>query len=170
MPTTPTLPTTPAMTMTPAAGDATPVLLGRPDWAGYCAATGQGQLLQIYDNAYGWRCTADNGMGNDANDVCAWTYKSDQVTNRVEDFNNPHSWQCWRATRLLGLLDFDAYCKKLGHSGARYVQGLGAYGWFCTGSGGGIDTQDACRRLYGVDPPVSRFQNFYDGTTWQCWG
>jgi hypothetical protein len=144
-------------------------LLGAPDFAGYCAATGQGGVRLKADNAYGWRCTSDNGTGADAQAVCAWTYHIRTVTNRVADFNDPGSWQCWRANRRLGAVDFAAYCEKKGHPGASYVDGAYAYGWYCTGAGGGIDTQDACRRLYGTRTPVSRFSDFYDKNSWECW-
>lgn len=65
-------------------------------WAG--GAT----LLAAY-HAYGWHCVADNGKGDDAEAVCAWTFHlpSSQVTNTVQDFNDPYTWQCWRVTREL---------------------------------------------------------------------
>lgn len=123
----------------------TPRLLGAPDFSGYCQATGQGPVKLIANNAYGWRCSSDNGTGDDAEAVCAWTYNTTtgQVTNRVTDFNNPHTWQCWHATRELGPLDFNAYCTATGHPGATYTSGRYAYGWYCTGSSNAIDTQAA---------------------------
>ncbi|MFG3208030.1 serine/threonine-protein kinase [Streptomyces sp. NPDC048192] len=149
-----------------------PRLLGTPDFDGYCRATGQGPVRLTANNAYGWRCSADNGTGDDAEAVCAWTYhtSTDQVTNRVTDFNDPHTWQCWHATRELGPLDFNAYCTATGHPGATYTSGRYAYGWYCTGSSTAIDTQAACQTIYHSTPPVSRFQNFYDKDSWQCWG
>lgn len=71
--------------------------LGMPDFNGYCSATGQGTARLVSQNAYGWRCSADNGTGDDANAVCAWTYRysSSRVTNRFQDFYDPNSWQCW---------------------------------------------------------------------------
>jgi hypothetical protein len=140
-----------------------------PDFDGYCRATGQGGVKLVASNAYGWHCAADNGTGDDAQAVCAWTYGG-SVTNRVADFNNPRSWQCWRASHRLGPINFTRYCIDSGHSGSRYVDGGNAYGWYCTGDSAGIDTQDACRRLYDSTPPISRFQNFYDKNSWECWG
>ncbi|WOP38585.1 protein kinase [Streptomyces sp. Li-HN-5-13] len=147
-------------------------LLGAPDFDGYCQATGQGPVKLVTNNAYGWRCSADNGTGDDAEAVCAWTYNTPtaEVTNRVADFNNPNTWQCWHATHELGPLDFNAYCTATGHPGSTYASGRYAYGWYCTGSSAGIDTQAACATLYGSSPPVSRFQDFYDKDSWQCWG
>nr|WP_079063201.1 serine/threonine-protein kinase [Peterkaempfera griseoplana] len=149
-----------------------PRLLGAPDFDGYCRATGQGQVELTAQNAYGWHCSADSGKGDDVEAVCAWTFtvSPSQVTNRVSDFNTPDTWQCWRATRELGPLDFDAYCRATGHSGAFYIPGRSAYGWYCRGSSDGIDTQAACQTLYGSTPPISRFEDFYDQNSWQCWG
>jgi serine/threonine protein kinase len=149
-----------------------PHLLGAPDFDGYCRATGQGPVELVANNAYGWHCSADNGTGDDAQAVCAWTYNTpgSQVTNRVADFNNPNTWQCWHATGELGPLDFNAYCTATGHPGATYTSGRYAYGWYCTGASTAIDTQIACQTLYSSTPPISRFQNFYDKDSWQCWG
>jgi serine/threonine protein kinase len=153
-----------------AGGRVTPAQLGPPDFDGYCRATGQGPVKLVSSNAYGWHCSADNGTGDDAQAVCGWTYHTTKVANRVADFNNPGTWQCWRSNGKLGALDFNAYCQDLGFSGAYLVPDRYAYGWFCTGSPNGIDSQAACKRLYGSDPPISRFQNFYDHDSWQCWG
>jgi hypothetical protein len=153
----------------PAGGRVTPALLGAPDFGGYCAATGQGSVALKSNDAYGWRCTADNGTGDDAQSVCQWTYRTTKVANRVTNFNDPHSWQCWRANGKLGALNFTAYCTATGFTGATNT-GTDAYGWYCAGTGNGIDTQAACALLYGSQPPISRFQNFYDKNSWECWG
>lgn len=154
---------------TATAGRVKVALLGAPDFAGYCAATGQGRARLATNDAYGWRCTSDDGTGDDAQAVCAWTYHTQKITNRVADFNNPDSWQCWRANRRLGSIDFAEYCRQTRNSGVYYVDGRYAYGWFCTDAAGGIDAQDACRRLYDTPTPVSRFTNFYDKNPWECW-
>jgi hypothetical protein len=71
--------------------------LGAPNFDGYCQATSQGAVTLVSDNAYGWHCSADNGTGDDANAVCAWTYglATGQVTNQFQDFYDPNSWKCW---------------------------------------------------------------------------
>jgi hypothetical protein len=140
--------------------------LGPPDWDGFCVDTGQGRVELVREDAYGWRCSAGNETGDDASDVCSWTYDTGVLTNRVRDFNDPESWECWRA-ELLGPLDFGAYCETRGLAVDQRPE-LDAYGWFCAGEV--IDTQVACQELYGSDPAVSRFQNFYDPNSWECWG
>ncbi|MFD1049175.1 hypothetical protein ACFQ1S_28385, partial [Kibdelosporangium lantanae] len=154
----------------PQAVAVTPALLGAPDFDGYCRATGQGPVQLVRNDAYGWHCSGDNGIGDDAKAVCDWTFHTTQTTNRVQNFNDPNTWQCWRATHKLGLIDFAAYCRSLGHPGAQYNGSGDAYGWYCVNAQNGIDTQDACLRQYGSSPPISRFQNFYDQNSWECWG
>jgi hypothetical protein len=162
-------PRAPAHSPTPQSATTAVALLGPPDFDGYCRSTGQGGVRLVSGDAYGWRCVADNGTGDNAQAVCTWTYHAANVTNRVADFNNPSTWQCWRVTRKLGPLDFAAYCRSTGHSGAYNIANRYAYGWYCTDDPRGIDATDACRRLYGVAKPVSRFQNFYDKSSWECW-
>ncbi|GAA2165000.1 hypothetical protein GCM10009727_83170 [Actinomadura napierensis] len=149
---TPELPTTPTSRSAPrhssggdsgnhrkATGVTGTALLGAPDFDGYCTATRQGHVELVRNDAYGWHCTSDNGTGDDAQAVCAWTYGTDQLTNRVADFNNPHSWECWHTrTGRLGSLNFNRYCQITGHHSATYVQGRDAYGWYCTGSNDGV--------------------------------
>jgi hypothetical protein len=144
--------------------------LGKPNFEEYCQATGQGRVRLVADNAYGWHCAADNGTGDDAQAVCIWTYHTATVTNRVAKFYNPDSWQCWRASRRLGSLDFNAYCVDTGHSGAVVADGANADGWNCADESAAIDTQAACRRLYGGRPTISRFTSFYNKNSWECWG
>jgi hypothetical protein len=144
-------------------------LLGPPNFSGYCHATGQGDVRLTVNNAYGWRCTAASDVGDDAGAVCAWTFQTSRVTSRVANFDDPFSWQCWRVTHRLGPLDFAAYCTRIGHPGVTYLAGHNAYGWHCAGSGGGIDTQRACATQYDRSPVVSRFANFYDKDSWECW-
>jgi len=147
---------------------ATTAILGRPESDGYCQATGQGGVRLTTRNAYGWQCTASS-VGDDATDVCAWTFHTSHVVSRVANFDDPSSWQCWRVAHKLGALDFNVYCSKTGHASAVYVDGRAAYGWYCAGSGSGIDTQEACAAQYDKRSAVSRFRNFYDKDSWECW-
>jgi hypothetical protein len=145
------------------------VQLGAPDFNGYCHATGQGSVHLVANNAYGWHCAADNGAGDNAQAVCAWTFHTTHLTNRIANFNDPTSWQCWQTNGKLGPLNFTTYCQQTGHPGA-ITTGTTAYSWYCTGDPNGIDAQAACRQLYHVPVAVSRFQNYYDPNTWECWG
>jgi len=147
--------------------------LGAPDFNGYCLANGHGNVQLVQNNAYGWVCSGQNNVGLDAQAVCSWTFSSPNIANRIENFNDPNSWQCWRSMHgELGSLDWNAYCQDLGHPGA-LDEGLNnAYTWTCQNGGNmGLDSQTACATLYPADiPPISRFQSFYDKNSWQCWG
>jgi hypothetical protein len=119
--------------------------------------------------AYGWHCTSPTSTGDDAEAVCEWTYNlsASQVTNRVTDFYNPSTWQCWRITRQVSPPDWNGYCQATGH-GAVSLTSNDAYGWHCA-DGSGIDIDAACEWTNGTTPEVGRFQDFYDPRSWQCW-
>lgn len=152
----------------------TPFLLGAPNFGGYCQHTRQGDvaLLAAY-HAYGWHCVADNGKGDDAEAVCAWTFHlpPSQVTNTVQDFNDPYTWQCWRVTRELSAPDWTGYCQYNGHGAAQLTgnDASDAYGWRCS-DGTAVSATAACEWTNHTTPLVSRFQDFWDPETWQCWG
>lgn len=145
------------------------LLLGTPDWNGYCEATGQhGARLDAAQHAYGWHCTVPTRYGASPRAVCRWTFGTSRAVDVVTDFYDPDSWQCWQVGGELGRLDFGAYCRRTGHAGAVLVR-ENAYGWYCTDDTAGIDADQACDLLYG-GTDVARFQNFYDKDSWQCWG
>jgi hypothetical protein len=150
----------------------TPTLLGKPDFNGYCQATGQGSVtLVAADRAYGWHCAQATSTGDDANAVCAWTYRlsASEVTNSVTNFNDPYSWQCWRAHRQVSAPSWNGYCAMKGWGGA-YLSGNDAYGWHCTGSSSGLDAGAVCGWTNNASSlVVGRFQDFYDPSSWQCW-
>jgi hypothetical protein len=147
-----------------------PALLGAPAFDAYCQVTGQGTVQLVSANAYGWHCSADNGIGDDATAVCAWTYHRpvSGVASSVPDFYDPHTWQCWSVTRQIQPPDFSGYCLAAGH-GAVQLSSPDAYGWHCA-DGSGIDAGLACEWTNRSTPVmVARFQNFYDSQSWQCW-
>lgn len=151
-----------------------PMQLKNPDFDGYCHATGQGNAYvdPANHNAYGWKCSSPNpAIGDDAQAVCVWSNGgAAKIINRVADFSDPNSWQCWSSNGELGPLDWNTYCQVKGLGQARDNGTNTVYTWTCTGSEEPLDSQDACLTLYGTSPPISRFQNYYDPNSWQCWG
>jgi serine/threonine protein kinase len=162
----------PPVSAPPRRSYAVPALLGVPNWNGYCEETGQGPVtLVTADNAYGWHCTNATSLGDDANAVCAWTYKlsTSQVTNSVTNFYDPNTWKCWAATQELSAPDWNGYCQAQGLGTAVKTQN-NAYGWYCAKSGNGLDAGTVCAWTNAASTLViGRFQNFYDASTWQCW-
>lgn len=151
----------------------TPMRLNDPNFNGFCQATGQGiaYVNPSSDNAYGWRCSAENATGDDPEAVCIWSNGgTTKITDRIADFGNPSSWECWASNGELGPLNWNTYCRDLGHGQARSNGLNNVYMWTCSGFSGVLDAQDACQMLYGSSPPISRYQNYYDPNSWQCWG
>jgi hypothetical protein len=145
-------------------------VLATADFNAYCAGKGLGTAKLVAQNADGWRCSAATGAALDERAVCAATYKIATVIDRSTKYNTPGGvWQCWRANKRLGALDYVAYCKLLGWTGAQNT-GNNAYGWACVGSAAGIDTQDACHREYNNPSSISRFTDYLNKNSWECWG
>ncbi|MCF2528397.1 helix-turn-helix domain-containing protein [Yinghuangia soli] len=143
------------------------VFLGAPDFAGYCEAAGRGTAVSG-STAYDWHCTDPKGEppAPAAQDVCMWSYGDERAIDRIADFSDPGSIECWSVTRELGRLDFDAYCRKAGYGRAVQVRDT-VYAWYCNGTRG-IDSQAACALLYSVTPAVSRFSDYSDPNSWTC--
>ncbi len=72
---------------------------GGLDLNGYCRAEGYQNAKLIEKTAYGWRCLATNGSLIDMNlfDACRLQYNGLLPVPKFSDFNNPYSWQCYRA-------------------------------------------------------------------------
>lgn len=159
---------------TTTSGPVVPVQLKNPDFNGYCQATGQGSgyIDPAEYNAYGWRCSSANpAIGDDAQAVCVWSNGgTTKITNRIADFSDPNSWQCWASNGELGPLNWNAYCQDEGLGQARDNGKNNVYTWTCTDSDNLLDSQNACLVLYRSSPPISRFQNYGDPNSWQCWG
>ncbi|WP_436774124.1 hypothetical protein [Yinghuangia sp. YIM S09857] len=151
----------------PAANSATvTAFLGGPDYVGFCRATGQGVAEVSGPTAYDRGCTQPHGSGVSATEVCAWTYHTDRLVDRIADFNDPSSIECWSVSTELGPLDFDDYCRRTGYTGAVAVNTT-AYAWYCDGKRA-IDSQAACALLYRATPAVSRFSDFHNRDSWTC--
>jgi hypothetical protein len=69
-----------------------PVLLGTPDFDGYCRMARLGGARVVPGNPFSWACTAP-GAAPDPQAVCAWTYWT-HATSRLADLRDPYSWQC----------------------------------------------------------------------------
>jgi hypothetical protein len=123
--------------------------------------------------AYDWRCT--NGTtekGIDMPAACQYQRESVNVVDRIGNFNDVYSWQCWSTVngRPSGGLDLNGYCQSIGYQTAKAI-GSTAYDWRCVNFGGAlgpIDTTRACRHTYG-GLAIDRFRNFYDRNSWECY-
>lgn len=71
--------------------------LGGADLDGYCRSLGnQGVSLDGTD-AYSWRCVQSDGshVGIDIGAACRFTWKDPGAIERLGNFFNPYSWECW---------------------------------------------------------------------------
>ncbi|HVB73699.1 MAG TPA: hypothetical protein VNE38_09110 [Ktedonobacteraceae bacterium] len=73
-------------------------LVGGIDMDGYCRSLGYDGFL-VGTNAYTWTCNDKNDPGNNIRVntllACKWTNKNPSALDRLPDFYNPYSWQCW---------------------------------------------------------------------------
>jgi hypothetical protein len=152
------------------AGAAGPVQVRSPDFNGFCEANGEGPVaLVAADEAYGWRCTQPNSIGDNATDVCQWTNQSGAVIDTLPDYDDPNSWQCWTTSGELGPIDWNTYCADKGWGTAVDTGQNDAYTWTCSATDAGLDAQDACDVLYSTTTAIARFQDYFDENSWQCW-
>jgi hypothetical protein len=71
--------------------------LGGVDMQGYCRSRGYSRADLQGATAYDWRCVDISGRRDQISmtDACRWQYATTEVIDRVADFYNPYSWQCW---------------------------------------------------------------------------
>jgi protein kinase-like protein len=158
-------------TATPTAASFVPnaVRLAGPDFAGYCAAAGQGTVSRSGQDAYGWRCSATPGTPLDADAACRWTNHVQHAMASVASF-----WagaiDCWDVVRDLGSADFAGYCRSLGYPGAVLNRTYYAYGWGCRNDPTPIRVDTGCQWQFGSRAITAIVADFYDPDSWHCWG
>jgi len=143
--------------------------LGANDFNAYCQRHGAQRAALAEQNAYGWRCM-DNGGGTnriDVRDVCADANGTGtgRVIDRVGDYNNPGSWQCWSLDRgELGGVDLRRYCESMGQQVS--LDGSTAYDWHCSRQA--IDMHRACQSQYG-DGAIDSMRDYNNVYSWRCY-
>jgi len=70
--------------------------LGGVDLSAYCHHKGYEDTKLVNNTGYGWVCYRGNEMvAISMTEACQWTYGPGAI-DRMGDYNNPNSWQCWR--------------------------------------------------------------------------
>ncbi|MET8151218.1 hypothetical protein ACIBSW_21050 [Actinoplanes sp. NPDC049668] len=159
----------------PAAASTPPRKLGGLDLGAYCRSLGNAGAVLAGPTAYDWHCAGADGGRSDLtfDAACRWTYATGDAVDRIGDFRDPASVECWLVSPAAVAPDFGNYCTSTGHSSAELV-GTTVYDWRCVRhSRGGptyfsIDVAAVCRKTTGVAATVERFVNYYDARTWQC--
>ena len=71
--------------------------LGGVDLDGYCRSLGHLRVQLDGPTAYDWHCITTIGqrVAISATGACQWSWRQPGALDRLADFNNPYSWQCW---------------------------------------------------------------------------
>ena len=107
--------------------------------------------------------------------ACRWTNQSSQAHASIGDFF-AGTVGCWDVVRDLGGPDFNGYCRSLGFPGATNNENTAygwqhtAYGWGCLNDSTAIRVDTTCQWQFANPNITAIFSNFYDATSWQCWG
>jgi hypothetical protein len=142
---------------------------------GYCQSLGDTGVSLDGNTGYSWRCVTHSGQHNGFSftAACRWQYNDPQAEDRLANFYNPDSWQCFTNAYLLGnATNLDGYCQSLGDTGAS-LDGNTAYNWKCVTPSGqhvGIDVTAACIWLYNYSQILTRLVDYNNPNSWQCWG
>jgi hypothetical protein len=142
----------------------------------YCRAhDGTGAKL-TGSTAYDWHCAMpDDSLSDIYFDIaCRWQYPDKLVTDRIANFYNAYSVQCWQINANKGQPDFLGYCKSKGQDDV-VQEGNTVDDWRCVKlrqpkqpASIDIDVHEACHWTVAA-PTINRFENFYDPWSWQCW-
>lgn len=154
---------------------AAPVILGGVNLDGYCQSLGDSSASLDGTTGYDWRCVTllgdHNGVSMTA--ACQWQYADPHAEDRLLDYYEPGSWQCFTSASLLGnATNLDGYCQSLGDSGVS-LDGNTAYDWKCVTAAGqhvGLDMTAVCIWQYGRTNLLTRMADFNNPNSWQCWG
>jgi hypothetical protein len=95
------------------------------------------------------------------------------VIDRLADYYDPSSWQCYAPERELGMITthLDAYCQSKGYEGI-YTAYDNAYEWQCRDKNTAhinIAIADACQWYYHRNDAIDRLANFNKPDGWECW-
>ncbi|GAA0402271.1 hypothetical protein Acor_60230 [Acrocarpospora corrugata] len=72
-------------------------VLDSADFDAHCQAGGAEDATLVADHAYGWRCRTTDGTetGISVIDVCRRRHDEPAAIDRMADYHNPDSWECW---------------------------------------------------------------------------
>jgi hypothetical protein len=142
---------------------------------GYCQSTGYSGAKLTGNTAYSWYCVTSSGQlaGISMTSACRWQYGDSQAEDRMVDYFDPNSWQCFTGAKELGVAsNLAGYCQSIGDSSVS-LDGNNAYSWHCvtpSGQDTSIDMDAVCQWQYDVSVEITRLANYNDPYSWQCWG
>jgi hypothetical protein len=116
--------------------------------------------------------------------ICQFRYPANfgitMVIDRLADYEDPSSLQCYKNLKLLGSIGQDGfarYCASQSQytglfDNSQYRQT--AYDWLCQPKDAskiptGLSVTDVCNLQYNVKDAIDRLANFNSVDGWECW-
>jgi predicted outer membrane repeat protein len=105
--------------------------------------------------------------------ACKWQYKQSDVIDRLADYYDPSSWQCYAHEKKLGSITnhLGDFCQHEHYTGINSTHD-NAYEWQCLDQNNAlvsISIADACQWYYQRNDAIDRLVNFNDPNGWECW-
>lgn len=166
----------PTPTPTPTPHSSSLKILGSANnLSGYCQSIGDRSASLDGNTAYSWHCVTSSGshVGMSLTAACRWQYQDSQAEDRMVNYFDPYSWECFTNAQRLGTAsNLSGYCQSIGDNSAS-LDGNTAYSWHCVTSSGShvsISMTDACRWQYNNSGALDRLADYFDPYSWECWG
>ena len=156
-----------------AASPPAPQLLGSADLSGFCRSQGYAGASLTGATAYDWHCVTGDDRRADVSfaEACRRQFQPRNTVDRIGDFHDPRSVQCWSVSGEPVTPDFDTYCQQAGR-GSAVLTGATVYDWHCRAGGSGaltdIDVRQACVGTVFGTAVMDRFRDFGDPYSWEC--
>jgi hypothetical protein len=105
--------------------------------------------------------------------ACQWQYKQSDVVDRLADYYDPSSWQCYAHEKKLGGITnyLNGFCQSKHYTGVNSIH-KNAYEWQCLDKNNtlvSISVADACQWYYQRNDAIDLLVNFNDPNGWECW-
>jgi predicted outer membrane repeat protein len=106
--------------------------------------------------------------------ACQWRYNQSDIIDRLADYNDPSSWQCYvHEKKLGGITDYlDSFCKYQRFEGVTNNTSGTAYDWKCLDWHNvptSLSITDACQWHYNRKDAFDRLTDFNRPNGWECW-
>lgn len=121
-------------------------ILTQTQLANYCASRGDytsARVMGNNKNAYSWKCASSDSQSVDninMEDACRTINSDSSAEDRLLNYRDPNSWECFGNAHLAGVTDhgiynLPGYCQSKGFTDMQ-LQGNNAYGFACVRSNG----------------------------------
>jgi hypothetical protein len=122
--------------------------LTKTQLASYCASQAgytNARVVGNKKNAYNWRCVSSNGTPFgliNMEEACRSINNDQNAEDRLLNYNDPNSWECFGNAHLAGgtdngVYDLPGYCQSRGFANMQ-LQSENAYGFVCVSNNGTI--------------------------------